>query len=269
MFWVGDKLNIFDKFSRKELENILHKNNTWYDVAKELGVYDKHNKMVPLLIKKLDELCIDYSFLDEAPIRKKEGHSRNKYTKFTDEEIFKQNNNVSISTVRRAFSRHIEIPYECSICHIPAVWNGKPLVLTMDHIDGNTDNNEFSNLRWICPNCDRQLPTYGGRNKITKKKRPLIDLQERKSGKNICPNCGKEKEARAKLCIECARIANRKVERPSREILKSDIRNFSMLFLSKKYGVSDNSIRKWCKQYNLPFQSLKIKNFSDEDWEKI
>ena len=37
----------------------------------------------------------------------------------------------------------------------------------------------------------------------------------------------------------------------------------------KDYGVSDAAIRKWCKSYDLPYQSLKIKKISDEDWEKI
>lgn len=262
-------MSIFDNFSRKELEDVLHRNTTWRDVARNLGVYDKHNKMIPILIRRLDELCIDYTFLDNIPIRRKEGHSRNMYTKFTDEEIFKKGTIVSLQTVRRAFLEHKEIPYECAICHLPAMWQGQPLVLTMDHIDGDTDNNEFSNLRWVCPNCDRQLPTYAIGNRVRRSSRPPIPLEERRSGKNICPKCGKEKEARAKFCATCSKVESRKVERPTREVLKAEIRSTPMLTLGKKYGVSNTAIRKWCKNYGLPFQSLKIKEISDEEWEKI
>lgn len=262
-------MNIFDNFTKKELETIIHKYDTWAEILKELGTYDKHNKMVPLLKNKLKELHIDYSFIDNTPIRiGNSEHCRNKYTKLKDEEIFIKNGNVSLSTVRRAFKKHTEIPYECAICHIKD-WNGKPLVFTMDHIDGNTNNNEISNLRWICPNCDRQLPTYAGKNKKRIHTRPLIPKEERKSGKNNCPICGKEKEAAAKLCIKCSQINSRKVERPSREMLKSEIRSNSFLSLSKKYKVSDNAIKKWCKLYNLPYKKSDINKISDKDWKFI
>lgn len=48
----------------------------------------------------------------------------------------------------------------CSICGIPDEWNGLPLTLHIDHIDGDTYNNDPSNLRIVCPNCHTQTPTY-------------------------------------------------------------------------------------------------------------
>lgn len=52
----------------------------------------------------------------------------------------------------------------CTICGCTATYNGLPLTLEMDHIDGNPDNNLASNLRLLCPNCHTQTSTYGVKN---------------------------------------------------------------------------------------------------------
>lgn len=44
-------------------------------------------------------------------------------------------------------------------------WKNQPVLLILDHIDGNVANHVWSNLRTVCSNCDAQLPTYKARNK--------------------------------------------------------------------------------------------------------
>jgi 5-methylcytosine-specific restriction endonuclease McrA len=53
--------------------------------------------------------------------------------------------------------------YKCSCCGIDT-WNEKEITLWTDHIDGNATNNKPSNFRLICPNCDSQSDTFGGKN---------------------------------------------------------------------------------------------------------
>ena len=66
----------------------------------------------------------------------------------------------------RMVKRHLQsVDNSCSICGQSDSWNEKPLVLVLDHIDGNPENNSLSNFRLVCPNCDSQLPTFKSRNK--------------------------------------------------------------------------------------------------------
>lgn len=52
---------------------------------------------------------------------------------------------------------------KCMICGITE-WQGRPIVLILDHIDGIWYNNKIENLRIICSNCDANLPTYKSKN---------------------------------------------------------------------------------------------------------
>ncbi|KKM20136.1 hypothetical protein LCGC14_1648500 [marine sediment metagenome] len=54
--------------------------------------------------------------------------------------------------------------YHCFKCGIKE-WYGKPVPINLDHIDGNSYNDEVKNLRLICLHCDALGDTYGNKNK--------------------------------------------------------------------------------------------------------
>jgi 5-methylcytosine-specific restriction endonuclease McrA len=53
--------------------------------------------------------------------------------------------------------------HKCNHCGI-SEWNGNPIVLELEHKDGNNTNNTRENLECICPNCHSQTTTWRGRN---------------------------------------------------------------------------------------------------------
>ncbi len=53
---------------------------------------------------------------------------------------------------------------QCAICKLDE-WLGQPIPLIADHIDGNSDNHSYQNVRLVCGNCDMMLPTYKNKNK--------------------------------------------------------------------------------------------------------
>lgn len=74
----------------------------------------------------------------------------------------------SISEIRgpthrrwRMIQRYGHRCFECQL----AEWRGRPIPLQVDHIDGNSDHNDESNLRLLCNNCHGLTETFGGRNK--------------------------------------------------------------------------------------------------------
>lgn len=83
----------------------------------------------------------------------------------------------------------------------------------------------------------------------------VIKNKNYKNGKYVCPVCGKYITNCAKMCTECALKERRKVkDRPSKEELLELIKTKSFLEIGRMYGVSDSTIRKWCKSYNLLYR---------------
>jgi len=56
---------------------------------------------------------------------------------------------------------------KCIDCGIVDTWNGKPIILHLDHINGKSTDHRLENLRLLCPNCHSQTDTYcRGSNRI-------------------------------------------------------------------------------------------------------
>ncbi len=67
----------------------------------------------------------------------------------------------------------------CSRCGI-TTWQGQPITIQIDHINGLREDWRVENLRMLCPNCHSQTPTFAGRN---------LKRRDRPGCKDEVPSC--------------------------------------------------------------------------------
>jgi len=242
-------MSLLANLSNDEFINIVKQSYSYAEIVRKCGFSNVSGASENIIKNKINELNLDISHFQKFCEKRK----------WTPEEIFIKNSPVHQTTLRRYYITGAYSPYNCSICGLEPFWNGKELTLTLDHINGINNDDRLENLRWVCPNCDRQLDTFAGKN-----------LKQHQKLENFCVDCGTLITQEAKRCPKCSAKYNalqrRTVERPDRETLKQLIRTVSFVQLGKNFGVSDKAITKWCKAENLPHRKTDINSYTDEEW---
>ena len=82
----------------------------------------------------------------------------------THDEVFVSDSSYPRHRLKERIIKNNMLPYKCSVCDMPPEWQGKPMSFVLDHINGVNNDNRIENLRFVCHNCDSQLPTYKSRN---------------------------------------------------------------------------------------------------------
>lgn len=80
-------------------------------------------------------------------------------------EVLTENSSFNPYHLKKRLLKEGLLVEQCLVCGIGPEWQGRPLSLQLDHINGIKEDNRIENLRIICPNCHSQTVTYASRNK--------------------------------------------------------------------------------------------------------
>lgn len=155
---VSDSRILRHKYTVDDVRHSVENALCMTDVLKGLGL-SPHGGNDRTIKRLIEEHNIDVSHFNvQQAVR------RGKKL-WTFEEVFVQGSKIPRPSLSRLVERFKVLPYQCAGCNNEGMWNGSKLRLTVDHIDGISDNNEVTNLRYLCPNCHSQTETFGGKNK--------------------------------------------------------------------------------------------------------
>ena len=169
--------SIIDKYSKNELEKIISECFSKAEFMRKLGYSSTYGRPWEVVKTKLDQLQISYNHFQDKSFEKRNFKN-----------VFVENSTAAQSVLRRYYLKGNYTPYICSVCGQEPFWNNKELTLTLDHINGINNDDRLENLRWVCPNCDRQLDTYGSKGR---------------KKENFCIDCGIKIQKSSTRCSKC------------------------------------------------------------------
>lgn len=218
-------------FSREEIKLAIDSSQTFKECLEKLGY--KGYKNITTLKNVVDYYNLTGEF-EELKIRsqnfQKDVIQKNAFVKKIDNDnFFCENSPHARSVIRRRILKENLIPYKCQLCGNEGEYNGLPLVLQLDHINGVSNDHRLENLRWICPNCHSQTETFANKNSDGKRKKAL------------------EKEIKlAKQNLQNQIL----IEERKKYFDSIDMTKLGWVAQAEKdLGISHTQIRRWLKKY--------------------
>jgi hypothetical protein len=172
---------------------------------------------------------------------------RNRWSPRPLEEVLVEGSSFSRGQLKKRLYAEQLRQRRCQLCGQGELWHGRRMALILDHVNGIGDDNRLENLRIVCPNCAATLDTHCGRN-------PGRGRSCANCGAMFTPSNSKQRHCSQRcgglsVASRRAQTALRRVERPPYEQLLAEIAADGWSATGRRYGVSDNAVRKWVRQY--------------------
>lgn len=227
---------------KDELEHLISVSSSIGEVLQHLDLINKGGNYRTLRQRCLQD-NIDLLVLKERSRAKTSSLLTRNNNRLPIEKYLIENASYNRTNLKRRLIGEGFLENKCAMCGQLPEWNGKPLVLQLDHINGISNDNRLDNLRILCPHCHSQTDNFAG-----KAKRYAINQE---TGIN------ERKVEVAKPSVinpewrHNPKSHTRKVVRPSKEDLAKLLWEKPTSQIAKDFGVSDHAVAKWAKTYEL------------------
>lgn len=149
------------KYTKEMLEPIINNSKSVRETILTLGLKDAggNYKTIKKLITKYE---IDVSHFYGPLWNKGQTFLTDKRikSKYSIDGMFSSNSLVSNDRLKKIILSEGLLENKCCSCGNEGEWMGKPLTIELDHINGVNNDNRIENLRFLCPNCHSQTPTF-------------------------------------------------------------------------------------------------------------
>lgn len=217
----------------KKLQKIFDVSSSWSEVLRKSGKAITGGNL-NVLKKKSENLDLN-KFNENCELRKKAAIKKlSRDNKIPLQKILVKDSSYSTRNLKDRLIKNGALEEICDECGQAPIHNGKPLVLQLDHINGDSRDHRLCNLRILCPNCHSQTETFC--------------LGTRRSATYLC-SCGNEKHRQSTFCRKCADKNRRQVDRPSYKTLMKFIEEEGVSATARKFKVSHTTVRRWVKHY--------------------
>ena len=147
------------KYNSQELRSAVARSQSMRQTLIALGAapYGGNDEVLRRAIR---HFRLDTShFTGQASNRNRKFRPRRRLTEYLANEAPIQSHKL-----RKRLLRENVLAHRCQSCG-RTEWNGLPIPLELDHINGDNLDNSLQNLRLLRPNCHAQTPTYRGRGR--------------------------------------------------------------------------------------------------------
>lgn len=128
------------------------------DVLEKLGYGRASGSMGKFVKKRIENMGINTDHFDTA-------HRRSSHPRYSLNEILvKDSPYGNIDRLKKRILKEKLLEYKCDKCGNIGEWQGKGLVLQLEHKNGMHNDHRLENLCFLCPNCHSQTVTYSGKN---------------------------------------------------------------------------------------------------------